>query len=276
MVASISNETYAIGLARAFGGAVLFAFPLLMTMEMWDLASSIQPVRLALFLAVSLPFLLGLSYYSGFRETFGWLDDALDALASLAVGFIAAFVLLVLFGVVTPDDSLYEAAAKTALQGVPAAIGALLARRQLRGGEKGGPDDPEEEIERREGYLSQLFLMLAGALFVAFNVAPTEEVSLIAFQSSSWLTLALLGVSIVALHAIVYTVGFAGQEAHENPLQAALHYTVPGYAIALAASLYVLWTFGRTDGVPPGDVLRLGVVLAFPGALGAAAARLLV
>lgn len=276
MVASISNETYAIGLARAFGGALLFAFPLLMTMEMWDLASSIQPMRLALFLAVSLPFLLGLSYYSGFRETFGWLDDALDALAALAVGFVAAFLLLVLFGVVTADDGLPEAAAKTALQGVPAAIGALLARRQLRGGEKGAPEEPDEEVERREGYLSQLFLMLAGALFVAFNVAPTEEVSLIAFQSSSWLTLALLAVSIVALHAIVYTVGFAGQEAHESQLQAALHYTVPGYVIALAASLYVLWTFGRTDGAPSGEVLRLGVVLAFPGALGAAAARLLV
>jgi putative integral membrane protein (TIGR02587 family) len=276
MVASISNETYAVGLARAFGGAVLFAFPLLMTMEMWDLASSVDPWRLALFLAVSLPFLLGLSYYSGFRETFGWLDDALDALAALAVGFIAAFVLLVLFGVVTPSDSLTEVARKTGLQAAPAAIGALLARRQLRGGEKGAEPDPEEEIERRQGYLSQLFLMLAGALFVVFNVAPTEEVSLIAFQSNPWLSLALLAVSVVVLHAVVYTVGFAGQEAHEGQFRAALHYTVPGYVIAFGASLYVLWTFGRMDGAPLAEVLRIGVVLAFPGALGAAAARLLV
>lgn len=276
MVASISNETYAVGLARAFGGAVLFAFPLLMTMEMWDLASSMSPLRLALFLAVSLPFLVGLSYYSGFRETFGLLDDVLDALAALAVGFVASFVLLVLFGAVTPQDSLPEAAAKTGLQAAPAAIGALLARRQLRGGEKGADPDPDEESERREGYLSQLFLMLAGALFIAFNVAPTEEVGLIAFQSDASLTLALLAASLVVLHALVYTVGFAGQEAHEGQFQAALHYTIPGYVIALAAGLYVLWSFGRTDGVPLAEVLRLGVVLAFPGALGAAAARLLV
>lgn len=276
MVASVSNETYAVGLARAFGGAVLFAFPLLMTMEMWDLASAMTPLRLALFLGVSLPFLVGLSYYSGFRETFGLLDDVLDALAGLAVGFVASLALLVLFGVVTPQDSLSEVAGPTSLQAAPAAIGALLARRQLRGGDKGEEPDPEEEADRRAGYLSQLFLMLAGALFMAFNVAPTEEVGLIAFQSDPLLTLALLAASVVVLHAVVYTVGFAGQEAQEGQLRAALHYTIPGYVIALAAGLYVLWTFGRTDGVPLPEVLRLGVVLAFPGALGAAAARLLV
>lgn len=276
MVASISNETYAIGLARAFGGAVLFAFPLLMTMEMWDLGFAMDRLRLALFLAASVPLLIGLSYYSGFRETFTLLDDVLDALAALAVGFAASLVLLLLFGVVTFSDALPELAGKTSLQAVPAAMGAVLARRQLRGGEKGDPPEPEEEAERRQGYASQLFLMLVGALFVAFNVAPTEEVSLIAHQSSSWHSLALVGASMLALHAIVYTVGFGGQEGHDSPFQAALHYTLPGYVIALGASLYVLWTFGRTDGMPFGEIVRAGVVLAFPGALGAAAARLLV
>lgn len=276
MVASVSNETYAIGLTRAFGGAVIFAFPLLMTMEMWDLGFAMDRQRLALFLAVSLPLLFGLSYYSGFRETFGWLDDLLDALAALAVGFVAALILLVLFGVVTSDDGLPEAAGKVGLQAVPAAIGALLARRQLRGGDKGDPAAPEEEAERREGYFSQLFLMGAGALFVAFNVAPTEEVALIAYQSTPWHSLALMAVSVGSLHLIVYTVGFAGQHEHESQWQALLHYTLPGYAIALAIGLYVLWTFGRTDGAPLQDAAAAAVVLGFPGALGAAAARLLV
>lgn len=272
MVASVSNETYAIGLARAFVGATLFAFPLLMTMEMWDLGHSMDRWRLVLFLTLSLPLLFGLSYYAGFEETFGPLDDALDALAAIAVGSVAAAVLLVLFGVVTPDDAPAEVAGKVGLQAVPAAIGALLARRQLRGGEKGGGD----EADRREGYGAQLFLMLVGALFVAFNVAPTEEVSRIAYQSAPWVSLALALASILALHVIVYTLGFAGQHGHEGHLQALAHFTVPGYAIALAISLYVLWTFGRTDGLPPEEAMRVAVVLAFPGALGAAAARLLV
>ena len=33
-----SNREYAIGLARAFAGALLFALPLLMTMEMWSMS----------------------------------------------------------------------------------------------------------------------------------------------------------------------------------------------------------------------------------------------
>ncbi len=32
-----TNKAYAVGLARAFGGAVIFAFPLMMTLEMWSL-----------------------------------------------------------------------------------------------------------------------------------------------------------------------------------------------------------------------------------------------
>ena len=49
-----SNGEYAIGLARAFGGALVFALPLLMTMEMWALGVSIHPGRLLLFLFLNL------------------------------------------------------------------------------------------------------------------------------------------------------------------------------------------------------------------------------
>ena len=53
-------------------------------------------------------------------------------------------------------------------------------------------------------------------------------------------------------------------------------YTVPGYAIALGVSLYVLWTFGRIDGDALATVAGSIVVLGFPAALGAAIARLVV
>jgi hypothetical protein len=37
-----TNELYAVSLARAFGGAVIFGIPLMMTMEMWSLGFSID------------------------------------------------------------------------------------------------------------------------------------------------------------------------------------------------------------------------------------------
>ena len=274
-VAALDNQSYARGLARAFGGALIFAFPLLMTMEMWWLGFTITPLRLAVFLALSLPLLFGLSYYAGFRKTYGPLDDALDALAALAIGFVTAAVLLTLFGVLTPGEPADEVLGKLSLQAVPAAIGALLARRQLASDGDAGSDVPEEE-NNRDTYGSELFLMTVGALFIAFNVAPTEEMILIAYKMTAWQALALMILSVGLLHVIVYSLGFAGQHPHERPWLAFAHFTVPGYAIALLVGLYAQWTFGHMDGQDGGQLAMTTVVLAFPGALGAGAARLLV
>ncbi|WP_257837174.1 TIGR02587 family membrane protein [Phenylobacterium sp. J426] len=145
----------------------------------------------------------------------------------------------------------------------------MLANKQLRGRDEG------EQKEDRAGYLGQLFLMAAGALFFAFNVAPTEEMILIGFKMTPWHALALIVVTLVILHALVFAVGFAGQETHEHPVQALFHFTLAGYGIALLVSLYILWTFGRLD-PPLSDAVRSVVVLSFPAALGAGVARLVV
>ena len=157
-----------------------------------------------------------------------------------------------------------------ALQAVPGAMGALLARRQLSGAKDGDTD------EDSASYVGELFLMAAGALFLALNVAPTEEMVLIAYKATPFHALGLIVVSLVLLHLIVFRAGFAGQEEADHPVRAFLHFTLPGYAIALMVSLFVLFIFGRIDGHwLPGMVQNI-IVLGFPAAIGAAAARLLV
>ena len=47
-----------------------------------------------------------------------------------------------------------------------------------------------------------------------------------------------------------------------------------GYALVLVVSLFLLWLFGRTEGTAGAGLIGMTVVLGFPGALGAAAARL--
>lgn len=273
-VAVQTNREYAQGLARASGGALLFAFPLLMTMEMWQLGFHMDPLRLAIFLALGLPVLFGLSYYAGFRDTSAWHDDLMDALAAYAVGFTASAVLLWLFAVIGPAMPPSEIVGKIAVQALPAALGAMLARKQF-----GGDKTPEVELQRRKSYASELFLMMVGALFVAFNVAPTEEMILIAYQMTPLHSVALVGASLLVLHAMVFSVGFAGQEEGHgsgSPLRTFLHFTLAGYAIALLVSLYILWTFSRADGGLNAELVEAVVVLAFPASIGAAAARLLV
>lgn len=264
-----NEESYARGLGRAAAGAMIFSLPLMMTMEMWAFGFQMDRLRLALFTAVVALVIYGLARFAGFRDDTTAFDDLLDALAALLVGFVVSAAMLALFGLLTFQTGLREAVGAIAVQAAPASMGAILANRQLQGGPRG------EQKEDRAGYLGQVFLMTAGALFFAFNVAPTEEMILIGFKMTAWHALALIVLSLLALHALVFTVGFAGQEEHEGQGLAFLHYTLVGYGIALIVSIYILWTFGRLDAAFS-DALRAVVVLSFPAAMGAAVARLVV
>jgi len=89
--------------------------------------------------------------------------------------------------------------------------------------------------------------------------------------------LGLMLASLVLLHAFVYALDFKGQHdggAGTVRLPSWLSLTLPGYAPVLLTSLLVLWLFGRTDGLEPAQALHMTAVLALPGALGAATARL--
>jgi putative integral membrane protein (TIGR02587 family) len=270
--AATTNSAYAVALSRAFAGALIFSLPMLMTMEMWWIGLHMPAWKLVVFSLFHLVLLFGLSKVSGFEETQGWLDDVLDALAAYAVAVITAAAILWLFGAFRSGTAGGEMAGMIAIQAVPASFGAMIGAKML-----GRDDDPEAEGRWRESYSGQLFLMLAGAFFLSFNMAPTEEMILIAFQMDAWMEILLVLVSIGLLHAIVYTVGFPGQEGseHGHGSEFARH-TLPGYAIAFAAALYILWVFGRADGLPLAEIAGIATVLAFPSAIGAGIARLVV
>ena len=265
---------FSVGLARAFGGAVIFTLPLFMTMEMWQLGFTADRFRIGLLVLVMIPVLVGLSHYCGFEPTFDWQDDVVDAFVAYAVAFVAGVVVLMLFGELRAGMPWDEIVGKLSLQAVSGSVGALLAEGQL-----GMKDEQVERELENCSYGGELFLMLVGALFLALNVAPTEEMILLAYKMSAAQGIALAFLSLAVMHAFVYSVEFRGQaEIPEGTPRwsPVLRYTVPGYAIALLASLYLLWTFGRMDGTGPEHVAMATVVLAFPASIGAAAARLMI
>jgi putative integral membrane protein (TIGR02587 family) len=265
------TRRFLAGLARAAGGALVFALPLWMTEETWHLGYTIHPGRLALLVALACPFLVALSHVSGFEDTVGLKDDAVDACAAWAVGFAVSALGLWLLGALSADLSRREGLGRVALLAVPGSMGALLAQSQFNAGDAARGRRPST-------YASQLVVMLAGALFLAFNIAPTHEVELVAVTLGPWKALALAAASLAAMHAFVYALRFTDDDAPGpgTPAWSAfLRYTVPGYAVALLVSALVLWTFGRLDGTGPAPALRMLVVLAFPASVGAAAARLI-
>jgi putative integral membrane protein (TIGR02587 family) len=179
--------------------------------------------------------------------------------------------MLVLLGTLDRHSTLDEIVSSIALQTVPASVGALLAQSQFGG--------PKEENKRKEaGHLGELFLMVVGALFLCLNVAPTEEIVVIAQQASMLRIGAMMLVSLVMMHAVVFVLEFRGQAAlppGASGFHAFIHSTVAGYILALTVSGYVLWTFGRFDGTSIEAAAAAIVVLGLPASLGAAAARLI-
>lgn len=269
--ATSSDRQYALGVARACGGALLFSLPILMTMETWQLGFHMDRFRLALLLAMNVPLLIGLAYYLGFEDSTDLLDATVDAFAALVVAATLATAILYVLGVLRTETGANEWVGTVALQTVTGSIGALLAQSQF-----GRPSD-ENKKRRAGGSVAEYFFMAAGALFLSANIAPTEEITLIAHMMTPWHTIALLAVSLLVMHAFVYALEFKGQHeltAGATPWREFVSFTVVGYMIALAISAYMCWSFGRFDGMAFAAALQMSCVLAFPAAVGAAAARL--
>ncbi|WP_442505255.1 TIGR02587 family membrane protein [Novipirellula sp. SH528] len=284
-VPRIFPRRFAVGLSRAAGGALLFSLPMLMTMEMWWMGFTMRPLQIASLLAALFPILVGLAFYSGFEEPVGILGAIVDAFVAYCVGCVIAATILIVLAVLRPfNETLYEIVGKIILHAMAASFGAVLASSQM------SDDDGQQEQQGRQRqstkhahnnlgcYFREMFLMLAGAIFLALNVAPTEEVILVAFKMTAWHGLVLVGLSLVIMHAFVYKLKFHGQvsipEEH-SATSVFFRFTIPGYAIALLVSLFCLWVFGRTEYTAFDEVVMSTTVLAMPAAVGAAAARLI-
>ena len=279
---------FVLGLGRGAAGAMLFAIPMLMTMELWALGFSIERYRLLLMLIVNIPMLIVLADLIGFERTTTWSQALRDATIAYGLGIAISAAILILLGIIKSDMTAAEIVGKIAIQAIPASIGAMLGRSQL-----GGRDDDDEKDGRTDGsgegddpvadqlstrYVQELFLMAVGALFLNLNVAPTEEVILISYKMTAWHALVTIVTSIGIMHAFVYAVAFRGTHAIPEGLpwwHAFLRFTLPGYIVSMAISFYVLWTFGRLDDAAFTQMLMSAIVLSFPGAIGAAAARLI-
>ncbi|HEX5808427.1 MAG TPA: TIGR02587 family membrane protein [Anaerolineales bacterium] len=241
--AQASNHNFALDIAHDFGGAIIFSLPLLMTMEMWALGFYMDRFRLALFLLLAFATVMGLSYFEGGEETFR--IEVLDALTACAVGYVVATVMLLLLGIIKPGMSADEVIGKVALHAVPCSIGAILARRQL------GAERTHKEHRRQEQYLGKLFLMAVGAIFLAFQLAPTEEMVLIGQMITGWHAAALALLSLGIMQAFLYSIEAEGRESVFSARffwGVFMRLTIVGYALALLLSLYVLWTLGRLEG----------------------------
>ena len=126
-------------------------------------------------------------------------------------------------------------------------------------------------------YLAQSALALCGAVLFAANIAPTDEMQVIAMESPPWKILLLAIGSFLGAAGVLLFTGIHGAERHvarDSPFISARG-LITTYAAALAGSTGCLFFFGKLDGQPVSLGVAMTVVVGAPAALGASAGRLL-
>jgi len=270
-------------LARATTGALLFGIPLLYTMEVWWAGVRATPPQALVILALALVAVVVLNHTSGFRRTrdVRLADAVADGVEVVGLCLVLATVLLFLLGELTLDTPRSVALGKIAYETLPLSIGAAVAAQFLRESRDGDPgeeasDDDAEPRDASSATLNDLGATVIGAVFIAMNIAPTDEIPMLDSAMGAPRVLALLVASLLVSYAIVFVAGFSGQSRRHNqqgPLQHPLTETIVCYLVSLVVAGALLWMFNRTEG-PWSVSLSHIVVLGLPAAVGGAAGRI--
>jgi putative integral membrane protein (TIGR02587 family) len=270
-------------LARGAAGGFLFGIPLLYTMELWFKGLSISAFHAVLLVALSLALALAFVLVIGFRgeERPGPLGFVAEAIDAVGIAILVAALTLLVLGRIAPDDDLDVIAGLIAIQLVPVTLGVSIANHLLprAGGRVTGEDDRDAE-RRINPTLLDLFAAAAGALLLSLNIAPTDEVRMVAGELGEPRLVVLVVFSLLVSYLVVFEAELGNQHQRrqtEGVLQRPLTETVASYVVALLVCALVTWLVGGfPDDPSPGAVLAQVVVLGLPGALGAAAGRLAV
>ncbi|MBE9059714.1 TIGR02587 family membrane protein [cf. Phormidesmis sp. LEGE 11477] len=280
---------------RGAAGSFLFGIPLLYTVEVWSIGSSTNPLRLLLVQAVTFFVVLLLTQIEGFRRSLSIepLETVLESIEALGIGIICAAIALLLLRRITLETPLSEALGKLIFEGVPFSLGVTLARSTL---ERRRSDqrrtlstDSALTVNLRKtmknsigsalgNTLIDIDATLIGAIVIAFSIAPTEEIAIIAAGMPPWWLLLVMSASLTISYIIVFASGFTDrtERTQRGLLLSPITETLLAYIVVLAASTLMLVFFQQLTGNDPWqEWLGDAIVLGLPASVGGAAGRIL-
>jgi putative integral membrane protein (TIGR02587 family) len=275
-------------LIRGACGGFLFGIPLLYTMEVWWIGSFTEPPMMLAAIAIAFVAVFLLNRTAGFRriQNVKFIDAFKDTVEALAIGFVCATIILTLLQEITPEVSLHEALGKVLFEGIPFSLGVAVANLFLQGAnsedESGEADAQPPGQSNQEDLinatLADVGATLIGASIIAANIAPTDEVPMLAAASSAAWLLALIGVSLLISYGVVFQANFANQKRRlkqQGLFQRPMSETVMSYLVSLLISAFLLWFFQQLSFDDPWSMwLRYTLILGLPATVGGAAGRL--
>ncbi|AFZ24270.1 putative integral membrane protein TIGR02587 [Cylindrospermum stagnale PCC 7417] len=273
---------------RGTCGGFLFGIPLIYTMEVWWIGSLAKPRLILVAMALMFIVVFLLNYTEGFRKRRNnWrVDEAvIDTVEAMAIGFVCSAFMLWLLQEITPETSLRESLGKVVFEGLPFTLGVALANQVLQEGNQDnssitqkGNDNSKHTPNGWHATFADLGATLIGAIVIAFNIAPTDEVPMLAAAISPPWLLALMAASLVISYAIVFQAGFSDQQKRRQQkgiFQRPLSETTISYLVSLLASVVMLFFFQKLTFADPWMMwLEHTLVLGLPATIGGAAGRL--
>jgi putative integral membrane protein (TIGR02587 family) len=262
---------------RGIAGGLMFSIPLLYTMEVWWAGVLLHPWRILIFGVATFSILIVYNRFAGLRKDASLAEVAIDSVEEMGIGLLLSAAILWLTGRIGADLGWMENLGQVTIEAMTVAIGVSVGTAQLGTPEDGDEGLAGEEDASPDAFFPQLLLALCGAVLFAANVAPTDEIAVIAAESTPWKLLIIALGSILLGSLIIRFANFRGSDrfvTHDG-FKLAARDLVTTYAVSLGASAALLWFFGKLDGEPFFQCLAMTVVLALPAVLGASAGRLL-
>ena len=262
---------------RGVAGGLMFSLPLLYTMEVWWTGVVAHPYRLIAYVLVTFVLLLGYNRYAGLRRDSSMAEVAIDSVEEMGIGLFFSGLVLFLLGRITYGMPAIESAGVIVVEAMTVAIGVSIGTAQLGAGGKADEGLVGSSKKGEIHFGSQMVFAFCGAALFAANIAPTDEVVMIAVEISWGKLMGLAMFSLLLAFLTLHYSDFKGASEFvrsDHPTIVLLG-TLVTYAIALSTSALILWFFGRFDDVTLFSVFAQTVVLGVGATLGASAGRLL-
>lgn len=276
-------------LVTGISGGFLFGIPLMYTMEVWWIGSYTKPPLMLVVLAVTFLVIFLLNQTDGFRKNSSnsLMQIVMESVEALAIGLISAAAMLFLLQEVTGETPLDESLGKIIFEAVPFSLGVALARTLLSGGNQEESEEEQPQLsgsqrkkQRHQATLADIGATAIGALFIAFNISPTDEISMLAAVATAPWLLAIIAASLVISYGIVFVADFTTQQKRlqqEGLFHHPLVETVMSYLVSLILAAFMLWFFHRLSFADPWqNWLSYTILLGLPATVGGAAGRLAV
>lgn len=275
---------------RGICGGFLFGVPLLYTMEVWWVGSLAKPQLIMMAIAVTFIVVFLLNRTEGFRKrryTLRPYEALTDTVEAIAIGIVCSSFVLFILQEITLETPLKEALGKIIFESVPFSLGVALANQFLGNSQNSdsetatNPQAKNSPKYRQNGLratVDDLGATLIGATVIAFNIAPTDEIPMLAAAIAPPWLLVMMAASLVISYGIVFQAGFADQQRRRQQkgiFQRPSSETIMSYLVSLLASAFMLWFFQKLTFNDPWRLwLEHTLLLGLPATIGGAAGRL--